>query len=293
MSDLPESATTRVKGPAKRLSETRELDDKIVFLVEGRVDEHKLKTEGLTQVVVIEEAYPLTDDESIELLRVQRSKYRVIDDDKKGLAALAFDDSVQPSQLRMVDGVLMTTAEIAERRGEDIDPSGDELTVEFVDGTRGLWPDDWAGTGQSLAYVGGFMRTPTSPPGETVQVVRYLNLETGEPISEWSEEDEADRLASAEEAALVEEAKADREVVEDLEAKRAAKRSDSVAEFPGLPAKDAIAAVEACTDLEVLTQLEDAERDNKNRQTVLSAIAARQGALDAKGPFDDDEDEFE
>lgn len=158
-----------------------------------------------------------------DFLRDARSAYRTAQDAALGRVELPFDETEQPSAFVAADGTVMTPSELAEVRGEliedardvDIDPSGDEFAVEFADGSRGLWPSDWDGSGQSLASVGGFMR----PPGkrDTVQVVRIRTVDGGELLDEWTEADEAARLgrleldvAAREDAAAVAELEAGR-----------------------------------------------------------------------------------
>ena len=85
----------------------------------------------------------------------------------KGLGFLPFDETAQPAGIVDASGVVLTPSDIAEARiARNFDPDGDSLTVEFADGTKGCWPDDWAGKVQTLAAPGGHMRLPGDGPTE-------------------------------------------------------------------------------------------------------------------------------
>jgi hypothetical protein len=212
----PVGVVTKIRGTGQRIDRSLHLGEKILVLVEAEVDEaYKLKQTGdgpkLHQVLQVVDLYEL-DDEDINvkaLLRETRSFYRERDDRRAGRTPLPSDDTRQPEGVAgFVDGsgVVMSAAEIAEARGIDLDPAGDVIVVEFFGGDRFSWPEDWLGTGQSLAAAGGFMREPGGEPGEVSQVQRLLRPDDGSVIDEWTEADEDRRLLAAEQAAEAAEA---------------------------------------------------------------------------------------
>jgi hypothetical protein len=227
MSDLPEfegqvpvGVVTSVSGTSQRIDRPIHMDETVLLLVEARVGSiaHKVVKDGLKrhQTLTAKDVYELEGTDGRDLLRAARNRYQLADDASKGRVGLPLDDTLVPQQFVDQGGVIMTPAEVREARGEDWDPA-DELTVVFADGTRAFWPDDWAGSGQSLAPAGGFMRLPNGELGETVQVVELLDPESGAAVATWSEEDEAERLEALEGQLAAEEARADREAVEGME----------------------------------------------------------------------------
>lgn len=217
---VPVGVLTSVTGTSQRISRPIHLGEKVVLLVEAEVGQigHKVGKDGLKrhQALVAADVWELADGEATDLLRALRTSARLEADAAMGVAGLPFDDTVVAAQYTTAGGTVMTPAEIAEHRGEDWDP-GDELTVVLRaggDNVKAFWPDDWAGTGQSLAGVGGFMRVPGGEPGETGQVVLLLDADSGEVIAEWTDEDEEARE-------LAEAAREDRAAMAELEAARA------------------------------------------------------------------------
>lgn len=211
-----------------RLARWPHRGERIVLVVEVLAGDWQLnRKDELIQSLDVEDIYPLGEDRGQDLLREARTSYRVAEDQRLGREPLPFDETEAPTAFVAADGTVMLASEVAavqgvtEARGVDIDPAGDVLTVEFTDGQRGLWPDDWAGSGQSLACVGGWMR----PPGarDTAQVARFRDVD-GDVVDEWKPEDEAARLSQLEQdvaaAEAVRAAREDREAAEQLEAGR-------------------------------------------------------------------------
>lgn len=289
-SDLPEiggikpvGVVTKVKGTGQRIERALDLGQRVVLLVEARIsDACQLKDtkEGpkLHQGLSIDDLWVLDEHEARDLLREKRAQHNAATDKKKGLTPFHVDDTVQAAGIVNGSGVVMTASELAEARGIDLDPDGDIVCVVFADGSKGFWPDDWKGSGQTLALPGGFMRAPKGAPGETAQVVGIEDVDTGEPIGPvWTAADEEARLLAEEEAALAAEAEADRAVVDELEGGRV-----SVTEVLGRNAK--AINVEVLTgghDSAWLLELLDAEVAGKARKGVVQTINLRLAELEA------------
>lgn len=282
----PIGVVTKVTGTGQRITRAMHYEERVLLLVEAEVGNvaHVKTGDGMKRVhgLAVRDLYELDADEGQALLRKHRSKYRQIEDEKAGRNPLAFDDTAQPAQYIADGGVVLTGREIAEQRGEIYDPDGDLLTVEFADGTRGLWPEDWAGSGQTLASVGGRMRLPAGEPGETGQVVRLLDVESGAVVAEWSDEDEAERLDAAEAAALAEEAAEDRAALEVLEGGRSDRFGDEPWEgYDTAGARDLVPVIREETDLAQLQHAQRYEEAHGQRASVMKALDKRVAELTA------------
>jgi len=212
---IPTKLVAKLKAhKSDRLTRLPERGERLVLLVEVLSGEMSLnRKDELVLALDVDEFYPLAEDRGHELLREVRTAYRLAEDAALGRVELPFDETEAPTAFLNADGVVMTASELAEARGEwglsqvaagqlvedarglDLDPAGDTVTVEFKNGTKGLWPDDWTGSGQSLACVGGFMRLPGSKESE--QVLRFRDVD-GVLLDEWQEADEAARLGQLE-----------------------------------------------------------------------------------------------
>ena len=191
-----------------------------------------------TQTLDVHGAFEVGQAEAEPLMAAHRAAAVAARDEALGRRSLGaeVDDTVQVTT--NADGVVMTAAELAEARG-DLLPADRSFAVEFLGGARGVWPEAWLGLGQTLAAVGGTMRLPESTAlGEVDQVIRWVDLESGEALAEWTEGDEEARLADLEQALAVAEAKADREVVEAM-TRPAPDLADDEADDAGEVADDA------------------------------------------------------
>lgn len=280
----PVGVVTKLRGTGQRIDRSLYLGEKTWLLVEAEVDEaYKLKATGdgpklyqVLQVVDLFELDPDEDEETKALVRATRAFHQDLDDRRAGRTRLPSDDTRQPEGVAgIVDsyGVVMSAAEIAEARGIDLDPAGDDVVVEFFGGDRYSWPADWLGTGQSLAAVGGFMREPGAEPGEVSQVQRLLRPDDGSVIDEWTAEDEDRRLLAAEQAAeAAEAAEADR--------KHDAAVGGYAAEVLGQSAKAVEELVREAKEPAWLEQLLEAESAGKARKGLLQTIRLRLAAIE-------------
>jgi len=286
---VPVGVVTKLSGSGDTtITGARHIGDRAVLLVEAEVDNvaHDKTKKGLVRIqrFSVLELYELdVDGEGRDLLRAQRTAYRMASDAAKGLAALTFDDTAQPACYVDASGVMLTAQEIAEQRGDRLLVDSQALiTVVFEDGGSYFWPDDWQGSGQSLASVGGLMRQPNGEPGERGKVIAWRNAESGDTLDEWTDEDEQTLLRFVEAAAELDE---DVAAVQLLEDARRLKGSQSVVEqaAAGEPwhGYDASSAADIRRNIEVLESVDELRRGfayelaHKDRQTVKVAFEKR------------------
>lgn len=278
---FPERLIHKIVGKTETLQHLYEDGDHLVLLVEVDPGALSLSTKklALTQTLDAVAMYDVTEQAgSKDLLRAARAAHRR-PDPKIGNAFLPFDDTVQPAGIVDASGVVLTLSDIAEARGFDVDPDGDTITVEFADGTRGCWPDDWAGKGQTLAAPGGHMRLPGDGPQDTAQVLRLLDVGSAEVIAEWSDEDEQARLLAAEQTAEAEE---DRAAVAELESARTlvelADGTEST--IDEAPIAAVTKALKASTDVEWVRRAVLVEEAGRARKGLLSTARQRLSELE-------------
>ena len=287
----PVGVVTKLRGTGQRIDRSLHLGEKTWLLVEAEVDEaYKLKATGdgpkLHQVLQVVDLFELDPDEddTKALVRATRAFHRDLDDKKAGRTSLPLDDTRQPEGVAGVvdgSGVVMSAAEIAEARGIDLDPAGDDVVVEFFGGDRYSWPADWLGTGQSLAAAGGFMREPGAEPGEVSQVQRLLRPDDGAVIDEWTAEDEDRRLLAAEQAAeAAEEAAIAAGLAAEADRKHDAAVGGYAAEVLGQSAKAVEELVRDAKEPAWLEQLLEAESAGKARKGLLQTIRLRLAVLE-------------
>lgn len=314
--DEVDEIANNVKGTKLLTTGEKHLGERAVLLLETRVagvEFERGKGDALVrrQRFAVLAAFELPLGEGADLLREARGRYRAADDALKGLAALPFDGTEVPEQYVDADGVLLLPAEVAAARGEKWTPERD-LSVVFSDGTKAVWPDDWD-EGQTLAPAGGRMAAPSGgvlsgkfAAGSTVQVVQLVDLESGDVLADWSDADEAERLAAVEASlAAVEEDLPPDETSDDGIRIRDVPVEDEAEyvdiEYPGTPWSGygmlKVSAVKAelrrQTDPEVLRHALAFEERNGNRPTVLTTIRQCLAALlDEDPPVVEDEVEL-
>lgn len=237
--DLPEfegitpvAVLTRLKGTGQRVHRAIHPEDgKVILLVEAELSDvqHPKTKEGWkrVQILAASEMYLLEGKTSKRLLAGAKEAYRLADDARHGRQALAVGAAAAvlgEKGFTDASGTPLTDEDLAELRGDvvgryAVDRGLDPVVYVLEDGTRALWPDDWQGTGQPKVHAGDVVPRP-GDGDEELRVVRVDDADTGETIEEWTAEQEDARLAALEEEALREEAVADRETVEQLQAAR-------------------------------------------------------------------------
>lgn len=223
-------------------------NERVVLVIEAEcVDvHHKVMAGGPYRVhdLRVLDFYEVTGRDGKRVLARARRLFRMAEDALGGRTKLTslLDETHYPAGVSLDgQGVVMTEAELAAMRGEDWwDADLTPIVIVFEDATRGLWPDEWEGLGQTKARPGGFMRRPGSPrEGDMGQVRQWLDADTGETLEEWTEQKEAARLLVLEEEAMAQEAAEDEaardreaqseRVMDEVTAKRAARAGDGEA----------------------------------------------------------------
>lgn len=251
----PVGVVTKINGAGQRIRRPMHLGEKVVLVVEAEVGTigHGQTDEGVKrlQALKVADLYELEGKPGAVLLRSLRQAYRLSDDlrhGRKGLPGVADQpEPAGPGIAITVDenGIVLTDAEVAAMRGEVLGlPVVDVAVLVFDDGSRALWPDDFADAAGPHPEAGERIRKPgAKPKDEPVLISRVLDADTGETLEEWTEDDEALRLLAEEQEAAREEAREDRKVHEELLAARdaaaeALDRVDALAEEDELDPAD-------------------------------------------------------
>lgn len=231
---------TKLNGAGNRIARPTDLKEKTVLVIEAvtKASGHEDTDDGILYVEnrKVLDLFELPAEQGRLLINSLRQASKAADPGR----IPGIDDTEIAAGTKVItdaSGVAMTPSEIAEVHGIAVDPGLSPCVLVFVDGSRGLWPDDWAGLGQSRGELGGTMRRPGSTtPGDVLQIVEILHHDTGESLARWTDEDEDERLRLLEEEALEDErenARLDREATEELEAGRASSPGPDDASFEG------------------------------------------------------------
>lgn len=269
----PSGMKTAIAGAGNRITRTHELGERVFLFIEANVKKsgHEVTDDGVlyTEGLKVLDLFELADGPGKRLLSALRQSYRT----ESGEPPLTNGDETAGEGLDVAldaSMVALTPAELADLRG---DPSAamddarfDHVVLVFDNGARGLWPDDWAGTGQSRAPIGGTMRHPGSTKaGDVGQVVELLDAKSGETIDRWTPEREAERLLVLEGAAVADE-----------------ERQEALAEYEALFAKDGageeLTPAEAIRYGELRTRFEEEAR--ADREVHDGIVAGRDESPD-------------
>lgn len=214
----PVGMKTSLTGAGNRITREHAIDDRIVFVVEAKVKNagHESTDDGLIYVekLKVVDLFEVTGDPGRRLISAVRQSYRSADDSKTGRAPLK-DGEVDLGVAGITDasGVALTPKELEELRGDPVRAMLDEkvtpAVVVYSDGARELWPDDFDGS-TPRPEVGE--RFETSDDAE-VYVEKLLDASTGETLSEWTREQEEDRLLELERRLEEQEAREEAEAV--------------------------------------------------------------------------------
>ena len=292
----PSGMKTSIGGAGNRISRTHELGERVVLVIEAKVKSsghEETEKDGVLYVESMKtlDLFELPEAPGRRLLAALRQSYRTAE----GQPPLTNGDETAGEGIEVaVDaaGVAITPAELAALREDPAsaleDERFDHVVLVFADGSRGLWPDDWAGTGQSRAPIGGTMRRPGSrTPGDVDQVVELLDAKTGETLDKWTDEREQERLLALEQSAEADEERA--EALERFEFLR-----DRMAEGP-LEHEEAF---EYETLLERFTDEARADRETMEELGIGEPAEANEdlvqpGEPDPDGPFERPDEELE
>jgi len=179
----PVAMRFKVRGVGSRISRPHTIGDRVVLVVEAKVEAsgHKGSTEGILYVEdsAAIDLFELVGDQGSRLLSTLRSLYRTGEDALKGrrqvpgLGDTGYTDS---------GGVVLTPAEVAEIRGDPVRailaPELTPAVVVFSDNDRLLWPDEFPAD-YPRPRVGAEFR---NEGGATVVVEKLLDAMTGENL---------------------------------------------------------------------------------------------------------------
>lgn len=186
----PIGMKSALTGAGTRIRHPYGIGDRVVLVVEAKVKKagHEETDDGLVYVETLKvtDLFELDRDPGTRLLRFLRSNYRLAEDKVAGRAPLA-DNGTDLGEEGWTDanGVLLTPAEVAERRGDPVAYlTGDTHTpavIVYDDGSRLLWPDE---------FLAGFLRPNVGDAGENDRiVVELLHHATGETIARLEDDE--------------------------------------------------------------------------------------------------------
>lgn len=180
----PVGMKSALTGAGTRIRRPYGIGDRVVLVVEAKVKKagHEETDDGLVYVetLKVSDLFELDRDPGTRLLRFLRSNYRVAEDKVAGREPLA-DNGTDLGDEGWTDanGVVLTPAELAERRGDPVafllSDDHTPAVVVYADGTRLLWPDE---------YPQGVARPSIGDELDDGVVVELLHHATGETIAE-------------------------------------------------------------------------------------------------------------
>lgn len=245
---MPVGVDTRINGSGQRIIRPLGLEQRVILVVEAVVSgvDHKTVKGGIKRVhtLSVADLYEVEGKEGTKLLSNMRLRQKKADDARSGRKAIPGIDEAtigEPGPEVTVDGngVAMTEAEVAAARGEeaptnDLITEGPEpVTLVFKDGSRAAWPADYAQADlEREPYAGEFWVNPNSDSLDELQVEKVLDVDTGEAIEVWTEEQENARLLSLETALKAE------EDAEEAAAEKAPKAKKSKGKLKSVPEGD-------------------------------------------------------
>lgn len=305
----PVGVVTRVNGAGERISRAMHYEERVVLIVEGTIGNvgHGKTAQGMKriQTISVEDLFEIEGRAGTRILNACRQSYRTADDARHGRRDLLGEHAKQagwkmtPDGWTDATGRLLDDQELAEIRGTVIeraanDASRDPVALVFGDGSRAVWPEEH------------FDRFPDRPAaGEFVgdlQIVEVLDGATGETLEVWTDEDEDARLAELERLAVEDEARGNREAMEELEAGRgrtfnpdpfvglpggadgapiAPSPDDDgpIADYETLSAREVVDRVLALTDRDEIFAVSEWEEAHGGRKTILDACGRRAAAI--------------
>jgi hypothetical protein len=280
----PVGVVTKVNGTGQRISRALHLEERGVLVIEYEVANvgHSLIKDGVhrLQTLSVRDMYELPGKPGKRLLVSLREAYRKADDARHN--RLPITDGVGtirvPAGFTDEHGNVLDEEALAEIRGEEFlaslnDPGLDPVVVEFGDGSRRLWPEDFSAG------------DPRPVPGEFVdgelQVRRLLDDDSGETVAEWTDEDEDARLVALEAEALAEEAAGNRAAVDELLAGRERARAEGEpwSGYELSSAKEIRDRIGAMADRDAVFGVAEWEEEHGGRKTILEAAGRRAAEL--------------
>lgn len=214
----PTGMKSSITGTSNRITSVHEIGDTVVAVVEiktKKAGHEENETDGLlyAEAFKLKDLFEIPGPAGKRLLSAARNMYRTGEDALNGRQAI--DGFTEPDHLGLegvtdASGVALTPTELAEAREDPVRALVDSrlgpVVVVFSDGARELWPDEFP-PGETSPRAGDrFEGDDDAPPPGYVYVAKVLDAETGETLEEWTDEQEADRLARLEQVAAEAEA---------------------------------------------------------------------------------------
>ena len=269
----PIGVLTKLKGAAQRINRPMHHGEKVILVVEAEVSgvNHPMTKEGLKRehVLQVGDLYELAGRPGNRLMSRLKNAWRLADDDRHGRTALeGIAEGADGVELATDgSGVVLTDGDL-DALGLS-DSGSDPVLAVFLGGARCAWPDDFA-AGDPRPNPGDVLAVPGGDGGEDL-VVELLDMFSGETLGTWSEDDQARREAAQ-----------DREVVEELEARR--DRLMGLEDTPPWPSYDGMTVPDvvkliAVSDLDLLDHVRRYEGAHKDRATIHRRVSERAEAL--------------
>jgi hypothetical protein len=286
----PVGVITKVNGAGQRIHRAMHLEERGVLVVEYEVANvgHGLTDDGVKRIhtLRVRDLYELQGKAGASLLRSLRQAYRVADDMRHGrrsLPGLERQEPIEPGAEGWVDasGTQLLDEDLAGIRGDHFFglPIVEAFVIVFEGGQRAVWPDEFEAADRTAPTAGELL----VPPGgdEPVVVRQVLDVDTGEALDVWTDQQEDARLEALELEAAAREA-------EIAEADNAGPRDETVVPGPFTEPweKFDVWAVRAIKErIDEMTVVEDVfaiasyEERHKRRKSILTACGRRAAEL--------------
>lgn len=131
----PTGMRSKLRGASNRLGRTHEIGERVVLIVEARIEDagHKeLKRDGLTYIesAAVLDMFEADPETARDLLVGIRQQYRQADDERNGRQPLF--DAPRPVRLGWIDdhGRVLSDEDLAELQGVDVEPTDEELEAK-------------------------------------------------------------------------------------------------------------------------------------------------------------------
>lgn len=223
----PTGMKSSITGSSNRITSVHEIGETVIAVVELKTKgagHAENETDGLfySETYKVKDLFEVRGAGGKRLLSVMRNQYRSAEEangSKRPIDGMTEPDHFGLEGVTDASGVALTPAELAEARRDPVRAIVDErlapVVIVFSDGSRQLWPDEFA---QDTPRPAAGARYELEPGDwHYLHVAKVLSAETGETLEEWTDEQESGRLELLEE--IAKEAEADgRDVLDAMHA---------------------------------------------------------------------------
>lgn len=222
---IPIGVVTTLNGSGQRITRPMHYGERGVLVVEYEVEGvgHNKTNDGMKRhhKLKVLDLYELPGKPGSTLLRSLRQAHRTADDLNRGTVAIAGFDVTPEGNAAGIEVTVDEKGRVHTAVGAGL-AHIDVAVLVFEDEVRALWPDDFDDATGPHPEAGERIRKPGAKVKDDPALIRrVLDADTGETLEEWTDEQENERLLELEHELAVEEARQDREAVEELEAARA------------------------------------------------------------------------